>query len=60
MSTHLYNLWDPVIIELSEVKGTVIARAEHTEMPNSYMIKHLNGIGDVVYTWLNESEISSV
>ena len=49
-----------VKINLSEIAGEVIGQVRYQEGSNQYLVKYLNGTGDVSTTWFYASDLTRI
>lgn len=53
-----FNLRQVVVIDESNERGTIIARAEFIHSENSYLVRYCNGQGVAVEAWWTEGALS--
>lgn len=55
-----YKIGEYVEINLSEIEGEVIGQVRYQEGSNQYLVKYLNGTGDVSTTWFYASDLTRI
>lgn len=58
MQTNKFNLDMQVMITANKRPGTVVGVATYTYIPPQYWISFINGVGDSVKEWFDETELS--
>ena len=55
-----FKIGEYVKINLSEIAGEVIGQVRYQEGSNQYLVKYLNGTGDVSTTWFYASDLTRI
>ena len=55
-----YKIGEYVEINLSEIEGEVIGQVRYQEDSNQYLVKYVNGVGDVTATWFYASDLTRI
>ena len=59
MNEMKFSLGETVKITLSNVQGTVVARAQYVNSENSYFVRHMNKNGDMAKVLFDESDLET-
>lgn len=55
-----FKIGEYVKINLSEIAGEVIGQVRYQEDSNHYLVKYLNGTGDVSAKWYYASDLTRI
>lgn len=53
-----FKMGATIVIYLNGTKGEIVGRAQYESAQDDYLVKYLNGNGDLCKTWFTESDIS--